>query len=371
MFRNARTFGEERARTYWETADQAYKFHALSKTSDLADAVYDSGDASLGRGEVVFSYRKRDAGARWLEPESVVRIANPSDPFGTLMSVSEEELRGIAEALDPRHADTMQDLLALCVPPAPQRELAFEVVLADNTAGRATNADERETLAADFAEYRDGRSARGYGSSVVGMCVLQPVGGYEPTRSFWSTMYRVVGPEIFGENEFKEYAHENGVDFSEATLDAMEAQENAGEEEEEEERPRAREPMDVVRDALHALREDREHSREWAQGVADLQRRFETVRFREAPSRAEMWPDDFRVEFIDPHGPFAIVYDAGRARPEAFIASFSDIERAYVQSDPSGADLGVFLERLGGVMHAREGAAAAAAGRGTAGTPRI
>ena len=203
MFRNARTFGEERARTYWETADQAYKFHALSKTSDLADAVYDSGDASLGRGEVVFSYRKRDAGARWLEPESVVRIANPSDPFGTLMSVSEEELRGIAEALDPRHADTMQDLLALCVPPAPQRELAFEVVLADNTAGRATNADERETLAAGFAEYRDGRSARGYGSSVVGMCVLQPVGGYEPTRSFWSTMYRVVGPEIFGENEFK------------------------------------------------------------------------------------------------------------------------------------------------------------------------
>ena len=313
--RNARSFGQERGVTRWETRNGEYEFHAGALRSESAQRFADFGVARAGAGDVVCNYRKRGGSrARWLSVGDTVRVRNPESPYGVLAGSTAQELKGMAERFgDDAHALTK---FALCRPLYRQPELEFEVAWSDSVSGPLTR-EQRESYAQEYVEdARTGAPTRGSGSTVVGQCVLHLIKPREE-QQFWSCLFRVYGTDVFGLREFQAYASEFDVpqEFTPSAMEGAEEEEDNGEEWAE----------DAARSERAAIR----GGDEWRTRTTALLNRLGAVE-----RRPETWPTNFVVEFDSTEGPFAVVYaDANTNERCAVVAQRHEVEELLESDD--------------------------------------
>lgn len=208
MLRNARTFrrdGASEERRVWRSADDRYEFHTHRLKSEFAEWFLETGLCEPARGDVVCLYRKRGRAAGWLQESYGVLARNALDEYGALATATRAELLGMGRAAHPEQPERAAALFQLCVPSVLERDLGFTVQWADAFVGGSRSRSQLEARAQDFAG-----ETKGYGSSVVGACVIRLNRAPDPQR-FWSGMFRIYGDEVFGMPEFGAFANEHGA----------------------------------------------------------------------------------------------------------------------------------------------------------------
>jgi hypothetical protein len=234
MLRNAVSFQHDPAvaeKRVWSTAGSgAYEFHTHPLQSEMVEWASSAGLCDPARGDVVCLYRKaRGPQQPWLREDSAVSLRNAGDEFGKLTLATKQQLLGWGSVVNRENPALGAAMLSLCVPETPRRNLGFTVTWSDDfsPSGRGKGKREREAFAQDFAG-----ESKGYGSTVVGVCVARLSYANRGSRDFWSDMYRVYDKDVFGMPGFAAYAETEGL-----PLEEFQELEVEQEEEEEEEEP--------------------------------------------------------------------------------------------------------------------------------------